>query len=102
MIDDIKLLLGNDIITVVLDDDTIHAAISMASQHYLRYRPNTPPDWGTSPRAYSWIMEYALAYCKLIMGEHTDPHTSLIPGIDLIQTAMVFMTNLERELITYP
>ena len=101
MIDDIKLLLGNNITAIPLDEPTIHAAIAVASQHYMRYRSYVT-NWATNPRAYSWIMEYALAYCKMIMGEVKNQNLEIAEGDELVATAMTFMANLERELITYP
>jgi hypothetical protein len=102
MIDNIKLLLGNNITPIILDDLTIRAALSLASQHYLRYRPNSNPDWGASPRAYSWIMEYTIAYCKLIVAESMLQASDVEAGTELVAIAQTTFADLERELVTYP
>jgi hypothetical protein len=95
MLDDIKILLGAHITLPI--DAAIQTAIAMATQHYARYRPNADL---TSARATSWIMEYALAYSQLMVGEARaaqDP----THGSVLITIALKLMDNLERELITY-
>ena len=100
MIAQIKLLLSGNIIELQIDDETIHAAISLASERYLRFRPNTNPDWGASPRAHSWILEYALAQCRIITGQAyaviSDQQSSLF-----IAAALASIESLERELMNF-
>lgn len=100
MIDQIVLLLGD---TSAINTATIEATISMASQHYLRYRPYTSANWGAVPRAYSWIMEYALANCKLIIGDaRLTANANDTSGPELISVGSIAITSLNQELITYP
>jgi hypothetical protein len=100
MIDQIILLLGD---TTVINTPTIEAAISVASQHYLRFRPYTSENWGTVPRAYSWIMEYALATCKLLVGDYRlTLNSNDTSATELIAVGSTAITSLNQELITYP
>lgn len=91
------LLLGE---TTVIDDDTVQAAISLASQHYLRFRPYTGTNWGANPRAYSWIMEYALAYCKLLLGDFRV-RTGADGGQELVTVGSAAIEALDTELNTF-
>jgi hypothetical protein len=105
MIDQLKILLGASLVdSFELDDTTIHTAISLSAAHYLRFRPNTNPDWGTSPRAFSWIMDYALMQCKLILGEArmlSEDDRMTHSGCALTSTALRKMDDLEKELSLY-
>ena len=95
VIDQLKLLLGPN---NTLTDDTIKAIIYMAQEHYLRFRPYTDKEkWGENSRARSWITEYALAYCKLTLGEGTHPS----PREILVKGALEMIQLLEAELQKY-
>jgi hypothetical protein len=79
-----------------LADYQIEAAISLASQHYLRLLPDADTDWGNDPNAYSWVFEYALSYCKMLIGERN----LMVDGNaqHMIHVASGFLFRLEDEL----
>lgn len=93
LLNDIRLLLvyGDN-----LEDEVICAIITMARNHYLRFRPYTV-NWDTNARARSWILEYALAHCKLTIGEYPRPISS---GI-MVNSALAMIALLEAELQKY-
>ena len=88
VIDQIKQLLGT---TNSLTDAQIDAAIFFASERYMRFRPQTPAEWGVNQRARSWITEYAVAYCRFMI-ESVSTNANLLPSV------MVMLQSLEDEL----
>ena len=93
-------MLGSSLMDCELDDDTIYACIDAAANRYDRGR------WKLgSGGATSWIFDYALANCKLILGEARTKFSSILSdntmpvnGDILIAVALERMQILEKEL----
>ena len=95
-IEKIKLMLGSNLTDCELDDDTINACYEVAANRYSRGKWRFGGDG-----ALSWIFDYAMANCKLILGEARTKFSIDTTGINgdmLISVALQRMTDLEKEL----
>lgn len=100
-IEKIKLMLGGNLIDCELDDETISGCLEVAAGRYDRGRWKFGHSGPTS-----WIFDYALANCKLLLGEvrtkfnfiTTDETSIQSNGDILVAVALERMQILEKEL----
>ena len=97
-IERIKVMLGSKLNDCCLDDETIQECLEVAANRYDRGR------WKFGGgEAVSWIFDYALANCKLILGEARTRanflgDSTFLMGDVLIAIALEKMESLEKEL----
>lgn len=100
MIKSLKLLLGSNLTDTPLDDDTYEAVIDMSKKAYQRFKGAGYTIENTI--VYSWVHDYALAQCKLILGEAYSKIGTMTntpnSGELLVSTALMKIETLENEL----